>query len=45
MFLPATGSVNGEEEQLVRRLQDVQLAPPPSREKGFWERMKEVLGA
>jgi len=38
-------SVDGEEEQLVRRLQEVQAPPPASREKGFWERMKEVLGA
>ena len=38
-------SVDGEEEQLVRRLQEVQLATPQAREKGFWERMKEVLGA
>lgn len=38
-------SVGAEEEQLLLRLQQVQEAPPHTREKGFWARMKEVLGS
>ncbi len=37
--------LSAEEERLVRKLSDVQVAPPVSREKGFWEKMREVLGA
>ncbi len=37
--------LSAEEERLVRKLSDVQAAPPVSREKGFWEKMREVLGA
>jgi len=38
-------SIGPEEEQLLLRLQQVQEQPPSGREKGFWARMKEVLGA
>jgi len=38
-------SIGAEEEQLILRLQQVQEQPPQGREKGFWEKMKEVLGA
>lgn len=37
--------MSGEEEKLIRRLQEVLEAPPASREKGFWEKMKDALGA
>jgi molecular chaperone DnaJ len=37
-------SVTREEEQLLRKLAETQK-PPQSREKGFWTRMKEALGA
>lgn len=39
------GTMSAEEEKAVRRLQEVQAQPPEAREKGFWQRMKEVLGA
>jgi len=39
-------STGAEEQQLLARLQQVQEPPPAAaREKGFWARMKEVLGA
>jgi molecular chaperone DnaJ len=38
-------TVAAEEEQLLKRLQQVQEQPPHGREKGFWAKMKEVLGA
>jgi molecular chaperone DnaJ len=38
-------TVAAEEEQLLKRLQQVQEQPPQGREKGFWAKMKEVLGA
>jgi len=37
-------SVSREEEALLRKLAETQKAPQ-SREKGFWTRMKEALGA
>jgi molecular chaperone DnaJ len=37
-------SVSREEEALLRQLAEMQK-PPESREKGFWTRMKEALGA
>ncbi|MHB8839334.1 MAG: molecular chaperone DnaJ [Gemmatimonadaceae bacterium] len=37
--------MSAEEEKLVRRLHEVQELPPQTREKGFWEKMREVLGA
>jgi len=37
-------SVSREEEQLLRQLAETQK-PPQAREKGFWTRMKEALGA
>ncbi len=38
-------SVDGEEEQAIQRLGTLQGQAPPQREKGFWSKMKEVLGA
>lgn len=37
--------ISSDEQQLIRRLQEVQAKPPEAREKGFWEKMKDVLGA
>jgi molecular chaperone DnaJ len=37
--------MTAEEEKLIRKLHDVQERPPVAREKGFWEKMREVLGA
>jgi molecular chaperone DnaJ len=34
-----------EEEALIRKLQEIQLAVPADRGKGFWAKMKEALGA
>ena len=42
LWTPAT--VSREEEALLRNLAELQTAPQ-SREKGFWTRMKEALGA
>jgi molecular chaperone DnaJ len=38
-------SVSPEEEQILRQLAAHTAAPPATREKGFWARMKEALGA
>ncbi len=38
-------AIGAEEEQLILRLQQVQDQPPTGREKGFWAKMKDVLGA
>ena len=38
-------SVSRDEEELLRRLAQLERHPPQSREKGFWTRMKEALGA
>ena len=37
--------LDGEEEELIRRLAQVQPAVPADRGKGFWAKMKEALGA
>ncbi|MDF2773405.1 MAG: dnaJ [Geminicoccaceae bacterium] len=42
LWTPAT--ISREEESLLRKLGEMQQAPQ-SREKGFWTRMKEALGA
>jgi hypothetical protein len=34
-----------EEEELLRRLDKVQRRLPERHEKGFWAKLKEVLGA
>ncbi|HUF25765.1 MAG TPA: DnaJ C-terminal domain-containing protein, partial [Gemmatimonadaceae bacterium] len=34
-----------EEEDVIRRLAGFEHAPPTRREKGFWAKMKEALGA
>jgi hypothetical protein len=41
------GDMSSEERGLVEKLGTLQTAPPASngREKGFWARMKEALGA
>jgi molecular chaperone DnaJ len=38
-------SVDGEEQQVIERLAKLQGAAPAQREKGFWSKMKEALGA
>ncbi|HEX5829809.1 MAG TPA: molecular chaperone DnaJ [Gemmatimonadaceae bacterium] len=38
-------SLGEEEEQLVRRLAELQSVPASKREKGLWSKMKEALGA
>jgi molecular chaperone DnaJ len=39
-------AVSGEEEQIIKRLAQLQPAPPQqARAKGFWNKMKEALGA
>ena len=39
-------TVDGEEEQLIRRLAELQASRlPDTRSKGFWSKMKEALGA
>ena len=37
--------VSGEEETLLKRLAELQTQLPATRSKGFWTKMKEVLGA
>jgi molecular chaperone DnaJ len=37
--------VSPEVRKLLEKLQDVQEPPPATRAKGFWAKMKEVLGA
>ena len=37
--------VSAEERKLLEKLQEVQATPPTTRAKGFWAKMKEVLGA
>src|SRR5687768_12899636 len=43
LWTPET--VSPEEEDLLKRLAAFERKPPASREKGFWARMKEALGA
>jgi molecular chaperone DnaJ len=38
-------SVEGEEKQVIERLAALQGHTPPQREKGFWSKMKEAIGA
>jgi molecular chaperone DnaJ len=38
-------SMSDEEQKLVRTLRDVESAPPATRPRGFWSRMKDALGA
>ena len=37
--------LSAEEEQLIGRLAEIQTAVPTDRDKGFWAKMKEALGA
>jgi molecular chaperone DnaJ len=34
-----------EEESIIKRLGELQVAPAQRREKGFWSKVKESLGA
>lgn len=46
LWTPDVGTMSTEEQQIMLRLKDLTGAPPQqSREKGFWTRMKEALGA
>ena len=36
---------SADEKQLLQRLLEVQDAAPAAREKGFWQKMKDALGA
>jgi molecular chaperone DnaJ len=38
-------ALSDEEEQLIHRLAEVQRSVPVDRDKGFWAKMKEALGA
>ena len=38
-------SVSGDEEALLRQLAGFEHKPPSNRDKGFWAKMKEALGA
>src|SRR6266542_987941 len=38
-------ALSEEEETLIRRLGEIQKAPPERRPKGFWSKVKESLGA
>jgi molecular chaperone DnaJ len=38
-------SLTTEQEALVKKLRELEGAPPAARTKGFWSRMKEALGA
>ena len=38
-------SLSGAEEEIIQRLAAVQQAVPANRNKGFWAKMKEALGA
>jgi molecular chaperone DnaJ len=38
-------SLSSDEESLIRQLASLESAPPASRAKGFWSKMKEALGA
>jgi len=33
------------EEELIKRLSEIQVAPTQRRPKGFWSKVKESLGA
>ena len=43
LFTPE--NVTPEEESLIKRLGEIQVAPAQRREKGFWSKVKESLGA
>lgn len=38
-------SLSAEERKLIERLSEIQESPPEKREKGFWARFKESIGA
>ncbi|MEA3247217.1 MAG: molecular chaperone DnaJ, partial [Gemmatimonadota bacterium] len=38
-------SLSPEEERAIDALSQVMAPPPEKREKGFWQKMKEALGA
>jgi hypothetical protein len=37
--------VTPEVQTLLKQLEQLQSRPPATRSKGFWSKMKEVLGA
>jgi molecular chaperone DnaJ len=37
--------ITAEEETLIKRLGEIQKAPLQRRQKGFWSKIKESLGA
>jgi molecular chaperone DnaJ len=43
LWTPQT--LSDDEESLIRQLASLETAPPESRSKGFWSKMKEALGA
>jgi molecular chaperone DnaJ len=43
LWTPA--AITAEEEQLLKRLAELQKVAPDSGSKGFWSKMKEALGA
>jgi molecular chaperone DnaJ len=43
LWTPET--LGDEEEVLLRQLASLESAPPATRSKGFWSKMKEALGA
>ncbi|HEX9565428.1 MAG TPA: molecular chaperone DnaJ [Gemmatimonadaceae bacterium] len=46
LWTPSTEAMSAEEQQLIERLGELSGAPPQqAREKGFWTRMREALGA
>lgn len=46
LWTPDADALTDEERELVRRLGELAVAPPrQAREKGFWTRMREALGA
>jgi molecular chaperone DnaJ len=43
LYTPET--LNDQEEELIKRLGEIQTAPTQRRSKGFWSKIKESLGA
>ena len=43
LYTPET--LTGQEEELIKRLGEIQTAPTQRRPKGFWSKIKESLGA
>jgi hypothetical protein len=46
LWTPDADAMSDEERALVKRLGELAVSPPKqAREKGFWTRMREALGA